>query len=362
MVSHLSTKNANLPILNNVLLRADVGGLRLTATNLDMTVTCQVRGKIDQPGEYTLPSRLISDYVSLLPDERIDLDLLDTSLSLVCGSSKTKINGLPGGDFPLVPQITGGTKFMIPVAGLETALSRTLFSVATSEARQVLTGAFLSFEGNTKSLTIAATDSYRLGESIVTLKGDVMGERRVIIPARTLAELRRIIGVLRDSAEMPDELEVELTDNQVAFRYGNAELSSRTLDGVYPDYQQIIPKTSKTEIVVNKAAFVQAVKRTSLFSKTGLFDVRLEVKAGSKELQLTATDAGRGENLVTIDAEITGEDNFATLNYRYLLDGVSAMSCEKIIIKLIDATNPCVVVPQEEGGQPYVYIVMPIRQ
>jgi DNA polymerase-3 subunit beta len=283
-------------------------------------------------------------------------------LSVVCGASKTKINGMSSGEFPLVPQITGGTKFMIPVGALEIALSRTLFAVATSEARQVLTGVFMNFVGETKSLTVAATDSYRLGESVVSLKGDVMGERRVIIPARTMAELRRIIGVLKDSAEMPDELEVELTDNQVAFRYGSAELLSRTLDGVYPPYREIIPKSTKTEITVNKAAFVQAVKRTSLFSKVGLFDVKLEVKSGGKELQMSATDAGRGENLVVMDAEVTGEDNAVTLNYRYLLDGVSAMSSEKITIKLIDGVNPCVAVPKEEGGQPYVYIVMPIRQ
>ncbi len=362
VVGHLSAKNANLPILNNVLLRADVGGLRLTATNLDITVTSQVRGKVDQPGEYTLPSRLFSDYVSLLPDERVDLDLLDTSLSVVCGSSKTKINGMPSGEFPLVPQITGGTKFMIPVAALETALSRTLFAVATSEARQVLTGAFMSFVGETKSLTVAATDSYRLGESTVGLKGEVMGERRVIIPARTLAELRRIIGVLKDSAEMPEELEVELTDSQVAFRYGSAEILSRTLDGVYPPYREIIPKHVKTEIVINRTAFIQAVRRTSLFSKAGLFDVRLGVKAGGKELNLSAADTGRGENTVAMDAEVIGEDNAVTLNYRYLLDGVGAMSSEKIVIKLIDGVNPCVVVPKEETGQPYLYIVMPIRQ
>lgn len=362
VVGHLSAKNANLPILNNVLLRADVGGLRLTATNLDITVTSQVRGKVDQPGEYTLPSRLFSDYVSLLPDERVDLDLLDASLSVVCGSSKTKINGMPSGEFPLVPQITGGTKFMIPVAALETALSRTLFAVATSEARQVLTGAFMSFVGETKSLTVAATDSYRLGESTVGLKGEVMGERRVIIPARTLAELRRIIGVLKDSAEMPEELEVELTDSQVAFRYGSAEILSRTLDGVYPPYREIIPKQVKTEIVINRAAFIQAVRRTSLFSKVGLFDVRLGVKAGGKELHLSAADTGRGENTVAMDAEVIGEDNAVTLNYRYLLDGVGAMSSEKIVIKLIDGVNPCVVVPKEETGQPYLYIVMPIRQ
>lgn len=362
VVSHLSAKSANLPILNNVLLRADVGGLRLTATNLDLTVTAQVRGKVDQPGEYTLPARLFSDYVSLLPDERIDLDLLDASLALVCGASKTKMNGMPSGDFPLVPQISGGTKFMIPVAALETALSRTLFAVATSEARQVLTGVFLNFVGETKSLTVAATDSYRLGECVVNLKGEVMGERRVIIPARTMAELRRIIGVLKDSAEMPEELEVELTDNQVAFRYGSAELLSRTLDGVYPPYKEIIPKQTKTEITVNKTAFIQAVKRTSLFSKAGLFDVRLEVKSGGKELQLSATDVGRGENLVVMDADVVGDDNAVTLNYRYLLDGVSAMNSEKVTIKLIDAVNPCVVVPAEDGGQAYVYIVMPIRQ
>jgi DNA polymerase-3 subunit beta len=361
-VSHLSAKNANLPILNNVLLRADVGGLRLTATNLDLTVTCQVRGKVDQPGEYTLPSKLVSEYVALLPDERVDLDLLDTAVSIVCGSSKTKINGMSSGEFPLVPQITGGTKFMIPVAALETALSRTLFSVATSEARQALTGVFMNFVGDTKSLTVAATDSYRLGESIVSLKGEVMGERRVIIPARTMSELRRIIGVLKDSAEMPEELEVELTDNQVAFRYGSAELLSRTLDGVYPPYAEIIPKVTKTEIVVNRTAFAQAVRRTSLFSKAGLFDVKLEVKAGGTELELSATDAGRGENTVSVPAEITGDANAVTLNFRYLLDGVGAINSEKVVIKLIDGASPCVVVPQDATGQPYVYIVMPIRQ
>jgi DNA polymerase-3 subunit beta len=161
---------------------------------------------------------------------------------------------------------------------------------------------------------------------------------------------------------MPEELEVELTDNQVAFRYGSAELLSRTLDGVYPPYKEIIPKVTKTEIVVNRTAFVQAVRRTSLFSKAGLFDVKLEVKSGGKELQMSATDAGRGENVVAMDAEITGEDNAVTLNYRYLLDGVGAMTSERVIVKLIDGVSPCVVVPQDAASQPYVYIVMPIRQ
>lgn len=363
VAGHVSTKNANLPILNNVLLRADVGGLKLTATNLDITVTCQVRGKVDQPGEYTVPSRLFSDYVGLLPDERVDLDLLDSSMAVVCGSSKTKINGLPAGEFPLVPQISGGTKYELPVVQLDAALGKVLFAVATSEARQVLTGVHLSFSGEKKNVIVAATDSYRLAESSVPLIGEgVMGERKVIVPSRTLAELRRIIGILKDSAEIPEKIEIEVAENQIAFRYGNAEISSRTIDGVYPDYQQIVPKTSSTEIVVGRQALSQAIRRTSLFSKQGLFDVKIEMAENGKEITLSATDLGRGENIVTLEAEIKGAANLVTLNYRYLLDGINAMSSDHVVMKLIDSTNPCVVAPQENADQNYLYIVMPIRQ
>ncbi len=362
VVSHVSAKNANLPILNNVLLRADVGGLKLTATNLDITVTCQVRGKIDQPGEYSVPSRLLSDYVSLLPDERVDLDLLDNALAVVCASSKTKINGLPAGEFPLVPQITGGTKYEVPVVHLDDALGRVLFAVATSEARQVLTGVHLAFSGEKKSVIVAATDSYRLAESQVPLVGEVvMGERKVIVPSRTLSELRRIISVLKNSAEIPEKIEIEVAENQIAFRYGNAEISSRTIDGVYPDYQQIVPKTSNTEVVVPRQALVQAIRRTSLFSKQGLFDVKLELKEGGKEITLLANDLGRGENTVLLEAEIKGKDNAVMLNYRYVLDGLNAMTSEQVVIKLIDGVNPCVIAPKENAEQGYLYIVMPIR-
>jgi DNA polymerase-3 subunit beta len=361
IVSHISGKSANLPILNNVLLRADVTGLKLTATNLDMTVTCAVRSKVDQPGEYTVPSKLVADYVALLPDERVDMDLLDNALSIVCGSSKTKINGLPPSEFPLVPQVTGGVKFNVPVAPFDTALSQTLFAVSTSEARQALTGCYLEFNGEKKLLTVAATDSYRLGERHIQLAGEIMGERKVIVPSRTLAELRRIFGVLRDSVELPESVEVEITDNQVAFRYGNVELSSRTIDGVYPDYRQIIPKNSTTEIIVGKNVLAQAVKRASLFSKAGLFDVKIEAKPETNELVLSATDAGRGEHTVSVEGEIKGAANTVTLNFRYLLDGLSALSSEKITVKMIDAMNPFLLVPGE-GGDQYLYIIMPIRQ
>lgn len=362
ITSHISGKNTNLPILSNVLLRADIGGLKLTSTNLEITVTCTVRGKVEQQGEYTVPSKLFADFVSLLPNERVDLDLLDKSLAVVCEKTKTKINGLPANEFPLVPPVTGGVTFGVPVAELDRALGQVLFAVATNEARQALTGVSMHFDGVNKQLILAATDSYRLGERTISLSAQAEGERKVIVPARTLAELRRIFGVLRDSVEVPEHLEVELTDSQILFRYGTVEISSRTIDGVYPDYRQIIPKNSVTEAVVSRNAFAQAVKRTSLFSKAGLFDVRMEFDPKEKTIILSANDVARGENTVAVDGDVSGSGNAVVLNFRYLLDGMSAISSDQVVIRLIDGTNPCVILPHGEPQEAYLYIVMPIRQ
>ncbi len=362
ITSHAGGKNANLPILSNILLRADIGGLKLTATNLELTITCTIRGKVDQPGEYTLPAKLFSDYVALLPNERVDLDLLDHAVSVVCEKTKTKINGLPANEFPLIPPVTGGVRFSVTAAAFDSALGNVLFAVATNEARQALTGVFMHFDGLNDQLVLAATDSYRLAEKIIPLRERVEGERKTIVPSRTLAELRRILSVLRDNAEAPEAVEIELTESQIVFRYGTVELSSRTVEGVYPDYRQIIPKSSSTEIVVSKSAFAQAIKRTSLFSKAGLFDVKLEANPVDKTVTLSAADVGRGENTVSIEGDVSGMPNAAVLNFRYLLDGVNAMTSDRVVLRLIDAMNPCVVTPENRPEDKYLYIVMPIRQ
>lgn len=364
ITSHIGTKTVNLPILNNVLLKADAGGVKIVATNLEIAVSCLVRGKVDQPGEYTVPAKLFYDYVNLLPNDRVDLDLLDHTLAVVCGSSKTKINGMPANEYPLIPPVSGGVTFAVPVADFDRALGQVLFAVAMNEARPELTGVSMAFtvsEG-ARIVTMAATDSYRLGERVVHVANGSEDDRRIIVPARTLAEVRRIVSVLKDSVDAPEQIDIEVAESQIAFRYGNAELTSRTLEGKYPDYQQIIPKTANSEVVVNRSALAQAVKRASLFSKAGLFDVRLEAKPEEKALVLSATDAGRGENTVGVEAEIVGPANAIVLNYRYLLDGLNAVSTDKVAVRIIDAFSPCVLQPYESSTEQYLYIIMPIRQ
>ncbi len=364
ITSHIGSKSVNLPILQNVLLKADAGGLHLTSTNLELAVSCLVRGKVDQTGEYTVPGKLFYDYVNLLPNDRIDLDLLDHALAVQCGTSKTKINGIAANEYPLIPAVTGGVIFGVNAAGFDAALGQTLFSVAMNEARPELTGVYMVFSviDGAPVVTMAATDSYRLGEKVVPIVAGPDDEKKVIVPQRTLIEVRRIISVFRDSVDAPETIEIELTENQIAFRFGNVELTSRTLEGKYPDYRQIIPKTANTEVIVKRADLAQAVKRTSLFSKAGLFDVRLEVNVETKMLQLSATDAGRGENSVAIEAEISGPVNNIVLNYRYLLDGLNAIGTEKVAVRMIDGAAPCVLMPVEAPEEKYLYIIMPIRQ
>ena len=365
ITSHISTKNVNLPILNNVLLKADGGGLKLISTNLEIAITCNVRGKVEQQGEYTVPSKLFFDYVNLLPNDRVDVDLLDDSLSIACASSKTKIKGIGAGDFPLIPPVTGGVKYRVDVKDLSRALSQVLFATATNESRPELAGVYVSFHGEKGGkgmLVLAATDSYRLGEAIVALKDSSEEPKDIIVPQRTLAELNRVFSVFKDDVEAADQVEIEVADNQVVFRCGGVEITSRTIEGPYPDYRQIIPSNAVTEIVLDKSEFQKAIKTVSLFAKTGLFDIRLQTMANDQKFKLSANDTQRGENNIDIDSMIEGTDNDVTVNFRYLLDGANAIGSEKIVCRLIDAASPLILKPFEAPGEQYQYVVMPIRQ
>lgn len=365
ITSHISTKNVNLPILNNVLLRADGGGLKLISTNLEIAITCHVRGKVDQPGEYTVPSKLIFDYVNLLPNEVADIDLLDDALSISCGKSKTKIKGIAATEFPLVPPVSGGVRYSVSVSEFKKALSRVLFATATNESRPELSGVFLSFNSEASGegkMILAATDSYRLAEAVITLSGGSKEHKDVIVPQRTLSELNRIFSVFKDDVEASPSVEIELSDNQIVFRYGSVELTSRTIEGNYPDYRQIIPDKSSTKAVFDRSEFTQAVKTTSLFSKLGLFDVTIELDPTANNLELTSSDSARGENIITVDGELSGIENKIALNYRYLLEGVNAIGSPKIEMSVIDGANPCILTPKGMPDEEYKYIIMPIRQ
>jgi DNA polymerase III subunit beta len=363
ITSHLTTKNVNLPILQNVLVKAEGGVIRFTTTNLEIAISCSVRGKVEEAGEYTIPSKLFFDYVSLLPNETVTLEKDGEAVHIKSGSYKTKINGLASSEFPLVPSVQANRSYQIPVNEFKTALSQVLFSVATNESRPELTGIYTKFspaEGESV-LTLASTDSYRLSEKVIPLVSPIEQEDVIILPSRTLAEINRILSVFKDDVESPSVVTLELSDNQAVFKYGSVELISRVIEGNYPDYQQIIPTQFNTEAILDRDDFIKSVKTASLFSRTGLFDVTLEFDPEERQLAVKAVDATRGENTTNCSAEVSGKNNNVTVNFRYLLDGLNAMKCEKVKFGMIDASNPCLVVPHESKDK-HRYVVMPIRQ
>ncbi|MFC1787605.1 DNA polymerase III subunit beta [Patescibacteria group bacterium] len=363
ITSHLTSKNVNLPVLQNVLVKAQGGAIKFTTTNLEMAIHCLVRGKVDQEGEVTIPSKLFFEFASLLPNENVQIETEEDLLHVVCGNNQTKINGLPATEFPLVPSVESSWSVNIPVETFRRALSQVLFAVATNESRPELTGVSMQFQKTDKGsiLTMATTDSYRLAESTIGLDQGPTEEKKLIIPERTLNEISRILSIFKDSVESPSEIIMKVSDSQVVFSYGTVELISRTIEGTYPDYTQIIPKQFQTESILDRDDFIKSVKAASLFSKTGLFDVSLFFDPDKKELSVRAVDSTRGENTARCTADVTGQENTVTVNYRYLLDGLNAMSTDKILFQMIDAANPCLVTPQKEDSG-YLYIVMPIKQ
>ncbi len=363
ITSHLMAKNTNLPILQNVLLKAEGGTIRFTATNLDLAVNCSVRGKVDEPGEYTIPSKLFFDYVSLLPNETIHIQADEQAAQIECGTHKTKINGLTSAEFPLVPRVLGERSVQIPVGDFKRALSQVLFAVTTNESRPELTGVSFQFvphedEGR---LTMAATDSYRLAEATIPVVSPIEEPMALVVPAKTLAEVNRILSVFKDDVELPSFLTLSISGSQVVFVYGSVELISRIIDEQYPDYRQIIPTQFQTQALIDREDFMKAVKSASLFSKNGLFDVSLGFDPQSKQLCVSATDATRGHNQSQCSADVSGQANTVTVNYRYLLDGLQAISSDQVMFEMIDPGNPCLLTPKG-ATEGFRYVVMPIKQ
>jgi DNA polymerase-3 subunit beta len=366
VVSHIANKSINLPILGNVLIKSEDKILRLMTTNLEIAVSCVVRGKMENQGEFTVPSRLFSDYVALLPKERVDVSQDANSLEVACGTYRTKLNGINATEFPLIPKIERDRGFSLKVNDLRKAISQVLFAVAPNESRPEISGVLFRFtpkEGEI-NLILAATDSYRLAEKVVPVnKGksaDISEAVSVIVPSRTVSEVMRILSVFKDSVGGSDEIEIYLADNQVLFSYNNVEVVSRTIEGKYPDYRQLIPESFRTEVSVGKDDMLRAIKTTSLFTRTGLNDINLSFAPG-EPVKVNSLNSQTGEHSADIDGEVKGKENSATVNYKYFLDGVNNIETDRVEVQMVDGMSPCLIRPN--GGKlDYLYIVMPIRQ
>jgi DNA polymerase-3 subunit beta len=354
VVSRAVSTRSTLPVLANVLLKTEDAGLKLTATNLEIGITYWVPGKVDQDGAITVPARLLTDLVNSLPSsERVDLELqAGDTLHIRCGRFETHVKGIDADEFPAIPVAGERPTTRIAQRDLRSALEQTTFAAASDEARPILTGVLAKFEGD--RLTLAAADNYRIAvKSIGVL--DPVEESSLVIPARSLNELGRVL------ADVDDPVEVVLSParNQILFHLEGIDLVSRLIDGQFPNYQQVIPTGHTTRAVVDRDEFHKAVRLAALIASSSANIVKLQVGIDGEAGVTVSANAEVGDNEGRVEAEVEGDGTTIAFNARYLTDVLQNVEAEQFALELSGPLSPGVFRPI--GDDRYIHVVMPVR-
>lgn len=346
-VGRVASSRGTLPILSNLLIKTVGTRVSIAATNLDIAITHYIGSKVSDEGAITVPARLMVDFVASLPSGTITLELDDTKLRITTEKYESVINGTSADEYPVMPAITEGVSWNIPSKVLKSSLQQVLVSASSDESRPVLTGVFMhTFEG---MLYMAATDSYRLAEKkLMKLSQEVS----LLIPATAMQDLLRILG---DSDE---EVHVTHDDQQVLFRVGDVELVARLIEGNYPDYRKLIPRSFAQTATLKKTEAVNITKVSSLFARESAGSVTLHLDEAKQEVSIRSVASQLGENIATATAQISGE-GLITLNSRYIMDALHVLSGDEVVIAFNGKLEACVLTsPKHED---YLHIIMPLK-
>jgi DNA polymerase III subunit beta len=354
VASRAVSTRSTLPVLANVLLRTEDAGLKLTATNLEIGITYWVPGKIETDGATTVPARLFTDLVaSLPPSERIDLELQPgDTLHIKAGRFATHVKGIDAEEFPAIPNAGERPTTRIAQKVLRQALTETAFAAASDEARPILTGVLARFEGD--RLTLAAADNYRIAVKTIPIL-DPVEETSLVVPARALAELGRVL------ADTDDPVDVVLSParNQVLFHLEGIDVVSRLIDGQFPNYQQVLPTSHTTRAVVDREELLKAVRVAALIASASANIVKLQVSADGDAGVTVSANAEVGDNEGQVDAAVEGDGTTIAFNARYLAEVLQNVAAEQFALELNGPLSPGVFRPM--GDDDYVHVVMPVR-
>ncbi len=356
IVSRAVATRSTLPITQNVLIATDQSRLKLAATNLEIAISCWLGAKIEEEGAITIPARLLTEFISSLPNDKIDIALTQRTLQLKCARFEARINGLDAQDFPPIPQVADGIATKIEIEALRDGINQVTFAAAAEESRPVLTGIQLEFDGD--KLAMAAADGFRLAVHNTSLLSPVKNKTAIIVPARALNELGRFLT----DQEEPVEITVNQQKSQILFKLKNIEMVSQLIQGAFPNYSQLIPQSYVTRAVVDVAEFLRAIKMASIFARDGSGIVRLVVSPGVEltpgKMNISARAEEVGDNMGEIDALIDGEAAKIAFNAKYLSDVLSVLDQKQVALETTTSSSPGVLRPV--GADNYIHVVMPM--
>ena len=344
--------NNTLPVLNNILLKAEGKKVFLSATNLEIAISSSFEADIENEGSLTIPAKIFTSYVSLLEDKEVELTVTNgNTLIIKSPGSETRMKGISSEEFPSAPKIEKGDSFKFPVKPVLEALEQVVFAASTNTSRPVLTGIFWKVVG--RVVKLAATDSYRLGEKQFELSKDLGMDTSFIVPSKTAQELQKIVENSKD-----EELEVRVGKGQIQFKVDGAELVSRLIEGNFPDYDKILPKETKTTAVLSTEEFLLGLKKVSVIVRENSNNVKVRIEKGKLLIFSDETQVGQGATEIVVE-NVKGEALETALNVQYLLDVLSHLKDTRVNFSLNDGLSPVMVTPAKTSG--YIHIIMPLK-
>lgn len=348
--SRILTSKAPLPVLQNALLVATSGQLRVTTTNLETTERVVVGAKTDKEGGLCVPARLLTELVMTLPVETVHLALKEGSLVVESTGVSATIPGMPASEFPPTSLPEKGRGGDLAKRELVAAASRVLFAAATDEGRPILTG--VKVQKTDSGILLVATDGYRLSVQRVNLA--LAQALNLIIPARALSE---VVKVADEEKEAETLSFFHSEEGQLVFRIGDTDLVTRVIDGEYPNYEKIIPRAHTTRARLDRGALLRAVRSAAIFARDNANIVRMAIDKG--KLVVSAATAQAGENNVEVDAQVEGEGGEIAFNSRFLLEFLANFTESELLFEMTGSLNPGLFRPVKDDS--FFHVIMPIR-
>jgi DNA polymerase-3 subunit beta len=360
IVSRAVSPRSTLPVLANILIATDEGRLRLSATNLEMGITCWIAARIEDEGSTTVPARTFGDLVNTLPGDQValNLDSSTQTLNVRSGTSTNDIKGIDAQEFPPLPVPDMEGAVQLNVVDFREMIHQVAFAASTDEARPVLMGVLVIVAGD--QITMAAADGFRLSVRSATLSAPASQPVNIIVPARALTELSRIASDGEETISMV----VPKGRGQVIFRVKDVDLVSQLIDGTFPDYQQIIPRSYKSRTLVSTSSLLKACKQAEIFAREGSNVARLDIKAAHgemepSEVEISATSEETGKNETIVEATVDGSGVLIAFNVKYLREALEVIRTPNVALETSAANAPGVIRPV--GEDDFLHVIMPMH-
>ena len=360
IVSKAVSPRSTLPVLANILIASDEGRLRLSATNLEMGITCWIPARIEEEGSTTVPSRTFSDLVGTLPSDQVslNLDVSTQSLNVRGGTSTNDIKCIDAQEFPPLPVPDLDGAMQINSGDFREMIHQVAFAASTDEARPVLMGVLIQVEND--KLTMAAADGFRLSVRNAVLSTPLPDPVSAIVPAQALKELARVAG----DPEEPIYMVLPKGRGQVIFRVKDVEVVSQLIDGTFPDYNQIIPRSYKSRTLVSTASLLKACKQAEIFAREGSNVARFNIKNAQGEMQpseveISATSEETGKNETIVEATVDGGGLLIAFNVKFLREALEVIRTPNVALETSAPNAPGVVKPV--GEDDYLHVIMPMH-